>query len=281
MSPDPTSWQFPVLAAVSAPFHIQGIRELSAEEQSKIDSFTKVSVDARNRFKLFTILQKNYDDWTKYIQSLFTQDDGFNEDEMVNLDRLQLNYLSSAKSLLDQFRQHWIQVYRNTDKASEYDEFLKTLENNSWAFAFFQDLRNFTQHCGLPTGNYSRNVNINSINIRIEADSAWLMAHYARWDKSKLSADRGKLNLLELLREYHQYLHQYLGSFLAHEFAPALLEAHNFFSGLAREVYDVHPKAAFKIITSIIRNGNSFNFEFKTPPANLLGSIGITITNNG
>jgi hypothetical protein len=64
MNPDPTTWKFPVLAALSAPFHIQGIRELTEEEQVNTSEYTKIAADARNRFKLFTILTKNYQSGT-------------------------------------------------------------------------------------------------------------------------------------------------------------------------------------------------------------------------
>jgi len=278
MNADPTLWKFPVLAALSPPFHIQGIRELSEEEQTRSAEYTEVAVDARNRFKLFTILRKNYQEWSDYTRSLFTQEEGFTDDEIAELDRLQLNYLSSAKSLIDQFRQHWVQSHRNTDREKEYNDFIGRLGRNSWAFSFFQDLRNFTQHCGLPTGNYARTVNINSINILIEADVHWLLAHYDRWDKSKLTEVHGPLNLLELMREYNVYLHEHFGAFLAAEFAPSLLDAHNFFASLAKEVIDLQPKAQFKILTTVTKNGNSFNYTLKTPPSNLLGSIGISMT---
>ena len=98
MNPDPTTWKFPVLAALSAPFHIQGIRELTEEEQVNTSEYTKIAADARNRFKLFTILTKNYQEWNTYTQSLFTPQEGLTGDEMTELDRLQLNFLSSAKS---------------------------------------------------------------------------------------------------------------------------------------------------------------------------------------
>jgi hypothetical protein len=80
-----------------------------------------------------------------------------------------------------------------------------------------------------------------------------------------LTEDRGQLNLLELMREYYVYLHEHFGNFVATEFAPALLDAHNFFAGLSREVADLHPKAQFRILTSFKKEGNSLNFAFDTP----------------
>ena len=279
MNPDPQTWKFPVLAAFSsAPWHIQGIRELTLDEQVKLRQFIDIAVAARNRFKLFTILAKNYQQWEAYTQSLFTAKEGFTEDEMTELDRLQLNFFSSAKSLLDQFKQHWVHAHRKTERAKEYKAFIAGLEERSWAFAFFQDLRNFTQHCGLPTGNYARHVNINSITVRVEASSQWLLEHYENWDKSKLTTEHGQLNLLKLMREYYVCLQGDFGTFVATEFAPSLVDAHAFFAALAREVADLHPKAQFEILTSFTRAGSSLNFTFETPPSNLLGSIGITVT---
>ena len=278
MDADPNKWKLPVLAAVTGPnFNIHGIRELSSEEQRKLEEYTKLTAQARSRFKLFTILQKNYREWWGYTRSLLTPGDNLESDEMLELDRLMLNFLSSAKSVIDHFRQEWIQAFRKTEKEALFAAYIKKLEDGCWAFAFFQDLRNFTQHCGLPIGNYSRNSNFSSVTLSISADSEWLIDHYSRWEKSQLTKEKGKLDLLKLCQDYFVRLHQDFGNFVAQAFAPKLLEAHNFFAGLSNEVKSTKPNGNIRIITALNVRSDGLDFEFIAPPEDLLGSLGIVV----
>ena len=279
MNNDPTTWTYPVIAAIAGPgMRITGIRELTVDEVSKVKEYAKVCSAARNRFKLFAILQKNYSQWREYIQSLLKPGDDLDDDQMVELDRLQLNFLSSAKSLLDHFRQEWTQKHRKTPKEKEFNIFIQRLEKVSWAFAFFQDLRNFTQHCGLPVGNYSRSFSASSVTLTVACDSEWLVEHFSGWGKSKLTRANGKLDLISLTRDYFVQLQQNFGNFVATEFAPGLLETHNFFAGMAKEVADVNPRATFHLLTGYTRNGDQISFQISTPPSDLLGSLGITVS---
>ncbi|WP_218280050.1 hypothetical protein [Verrucomicrobium spinosum] len=261
----------------SSNFDVKAVRELSDAEQAKIEEYTKVGAHARNRFKLFAILRRNYEQWGNYVRSLLTPTKDLVEDEMLELDRLLLNFQSSAKSVIDHFRQDWIQVHRGSPDEVKFQECLQHLESSSWAFAFFQDLRNFTQHCGLPVGNYSRNVDASSVRLSIEADSRWLVERYKKWDKSRLKEGDGRLDLINLTDDYYIRLSHDFANFVAQAFAPTLFDAHNFFAGLANEVSDRFPGAEYKIVQGIRINGNKLTFDFGTPPANLLGWLGISV----
>ena len=133
---DPTTWNYPVIVGVVGPsMNISSVvRELTDDERAKLEDYRKICSDARNRFKLFTILQRNYAQWSNYIQSLLKPGEDLSPDEMVELDRLLLNFLSSAKSVLDHFRQHWTQAHRSTPKNDAFKEFIRKLEQGSWAF---------------------------------------------------------------------------------------------------------------------------------------------------
>jgi len=278
MNSDPESWNYPVLAGITGPgMHITGIRELTTNEVAKVDEYATVWSDARSRFKLFTILQRNYRQWKDYIQSLLVPDGDLDDDQMVELDRLQLNFLSAAKSLLDHFKTHWTQKHRNTPRDKAFVDFIHKLEDVCWAFAFFQDMRNFTQHCGLPVGVYSRNVSANSVKLTVACDSEWLLDNYSGWGKSKLKKEHGRLDLISLTQDYFIRLKQDFGNFVATEFAPELLGAHNFFASMAKEVEDFNERAEFHLITGHTRDGEKFNFQFSSPPANLLGSLGLIV----
>jgi len=280
MNTDPKTWEFPVLGGLiskGTTFNIVALRSLTADEQKKNEAYSQVAANARNRFKLFTILKGNYEQWWSYTRSLLVPAENLDDDEMVELDRLLLNFQSAAKSVIDQFRQEWIQQFRGKSEENQYDEYIKKLEAGCWSFAFFQDLRNFTQHCGLPVGNYARNGTPNSVSLQIEADPEWLLQRYKRWEKSGLRKEHGRLDLIKLTQEYFMCLQQNLGSFVANAFVPGMLEAHDFYAGLAKELVSQHPEAQFKIITRFNIVENRMDFQFKTPPANLLAWIGITV----
>ena len=56
-----------------------------------------------------------------------------------------------------------------------------------------------------------------------------------------------------------------------------MLDAHNFFAAMAKDVTDFNPRAEFHLITGYTRDGDKFNFQFSSPPANLLGSLGLIV----
>src|SRR5688572_23039949 len=65
-------------------------RDLTEDELKNHQSFASVVGEARNRLKLFRILDRNYQEWTNYLSSLLTTNRGDHDDEMLHLDRLLL-----------------------------------------------------------------------------------------------------------------------------------------------------------------------------------------------
>ena len=283
MGTDITKWRLPALIGIDQSFKIRLVRELTDEEQKNLKDFTTADSDARNRFKLFIILERNHQQWLNFVQSLRADQEGLIDDEMIELDRLQLNYQTAARSLLDHFRQHWKQTFKNTPSSGRLDALIENLEKNEWSFAFFQDLRNFTQHNGLPVGNYSRSRNSNGVMLQVQADSAWLIERDRRgnsWTRSKLKKQHGKLDLVDLTARYHDCLRKDFGNFVAKAFAPELLPAHNFFARLAQEVTAADPKSTFKILERVSGAGDRLNLTYSMPPTDLLGSLGISVSQN-
>lgn len=278
MNNDPTKWKLPVLAVVTGPgIHIDAIRELTEDEQDKLAEYTKIAASANNRFKLFAILSRNYEEWWNYTRSLLAAGGELVSDEMLELDRLLMNFLSSAKSVLEHFKQEWTQIYRKTEREGDFKIYIKKLEDNCWAFAFFQDMRNFTQHCGLPVGTYSRNTNATSVTLAVQADAEWLLDHYKKWDKSKLTKDKGLFDLITLCQDYHLRLKRDFGQFVATAIVPSLGDAHNFLARLSNEAKQHNPNGEYKLITKLNMKSDGIDFQFSMPPSDLLGSLGITL----
>lgn len=278
-STDPKSWKFPVLASLyGGPLDFTPIRELSDEETQELEHHKSLWIAAKNRFVLFKILNRNYSVWVNYIHSLLTSGDNLNDDQKAELDRLLMNFLSSAKALIDHFKQHWVQKHRDSEREKEFLDFTNRLCAEEWAFGFFQDLRNFTQHCGLPVGNYQRSCSDTSVELIIGCDSAWLCENYDGWKKSNLDSDDGFLNYVSLTRAYWARLNQDLGRFLSREFAPPLIDTHNFFANLQKESLAIKSDSKYGLITGYDVHGeNQFTYHWSSPPIDLFGDLGITV----
>jgi hypothetical protein len=46
-------------------------------------------------------LHRNYEEWWRYIQSLLRPVDGLSEPELLEIDRLLMNFMTAAKSVID------------------------------------------------------------------------------------------------------------------------------------------------------------------------------------
>ena len=181
---------------------IRRLRALTEEEHRLYTDFLSITVKARNRFRMFKLLELNYRAWDTLIKALL-RPETLHEDEMLELDRMLLNFLTSARALLDHFTQYYVQTHRGTPQEDKFRDYLETVIIKDWAFAFFQDFRNFIQHCGLGVCNYSKHVGHRSVELKVEADAVWLLQHYNRWACSKLQISHGKLDLITLVQEYY------------------------------------------------------------------------------
>jgi hypothetical protein len=225
-------------------FHI--IRNLTEEEIANYEKYTPLIAEANNRFKLFRILDKNYKEWTNYINSLLTaqQRDDF-ENDWLELDRLLLNYLSSAYTIQEHFLVSFRRRFRqNTEKLKEYDDFINKLCQTSWEFAFFLDFRGHVQHNGLGVGRYNREVHSTSVILNITHEAADLVAENKNgqsWSRSKLTAGKGTLNLVDLLHDFHGHMRQNFGTYVAKTFFSHLFPIAQFYSNLTNEVRQIEP----------------------------------------
>jgi hypothetical protein len=221
-------------------FHF--FRALEAKEIADHNKFTTIIAEARNRFNLFRILGQNYSEWKSYIESLLNAKMSHDGDEMLQLDRLLLNYLTCAYTIQEHFKVSFQRRFRkNAAKQKEYRDFLDGLCRASWPFGFFLDFRGHVQHCGLGIGEFHREVNATSVVLAITHDSAKLVAESKTWPRSKLTGKEGKLELVKLLDEFHARMLQHYAGFVAKTFFPELFPAAEFYGRLTEEVRRVDP----------------------------------------
>jgi hypothetical protein len=125
-------------------------RKLEANEITDHEKYIPVFIEAQNRFNLFRILAQNYSEWNSHVNSLLNATTSNTGNEMLELDRLLLNYLTCAYTIQEHFKVSFQRRFRNDEaKQKERSDFIDGLCKASWPFAFFLDFRNHVQHCGL------------------------------------------------------------------------------------------------------------------------------------
>jgi hypothetical protein len=147
-------------------FRIKQIRALNSEELSEFNAALVEMVEFSSHLALFRILEKNFvelmaayrvfrDDFMRSREMNPTKNDAI----LDEINRLLINYLSSFRTVID----HYETRYTRLDRAgSNHLASFKTATSNafdsSFSYQFIYKLRNYVQHCGLPSGWRTPNV---------------------------------------------------------------------------------------------------------------------------
>lgn len=263
-------------------FHF--FRDLEAKEIAHHEKFTPIIAEARNRFNLFQILGQNYSEWKSYVNSLLNAKTSHDGGEMLQLDRLLLNYLTCAYTIQEHFKVSFQRRFRkNAAKQKEYSNFIDGLCKASWPFAFFLDFRGHVQHCGLGIGEFNRQVNATSVIVTITHDAAKLVAENKTWPRSKLTGKEGKLELVTLLDEFHARMLQHYAGYVAKTFFPELFPAAEFYGCLTEEVRRVDPDLRMffhKKDLDLKTEGDkqTLNLQLTFAPNDVFAELGVRVT---
>lgn len=135
------------------------IRILSQSDFEKYSEYIVKLIFLKNDENLFKIVELNYLDFISkidYITNKFSIGEINTEEQQylhLEINRLILNLLSSIRTYLDH-----TETRLNREYGIESEEFKifktetsRTYDEN-FAYRFLYKLRNFSQHCGLPTG---------------------------------------------------------------------------------------------------------------------------------
>jgi hypothetical protein len=264
--------------------NIYFLRDLNAQEVADHEKYTAIIAEAQNRFNLFRILSQNYFEWNSYVNSLLNATTKHDGNEMLQLDRLLLNYLTCAYTIQEHFKVSFQRRFRKDEaKQREYKEFVENLCKLSWPFAFFLDFRGHVQHCGLGIGEFNREVNATSVVLSITHDAAKLVAENREWPHSKLLAEQGKLDLVMLLDEFHSRTLQHYAGYVVKTFFPELFPAAEFYGHLTEEVRRVDPDSRMffhkkDLDLKIEGDKQLLNLQLTLVPNDLFTEFGIHIT---
>ena len=217
------------------------IRPLSAAEIKFDREAAPIYFEASNRLGLFTILKENYNAWCQSIQEHLSPGKNVMPKHR-ELDRLMFNFLAAAYGIVEHFETSYRRRFKkNSSKLQEYKDFVSHLCKNSWAVAFFLDFRNYVQHVELPIGHISRSEQRNSVSISVTQDAGKLLKASNRWPHSKLSADKGTIDLISLTDDFYITFVRNYGDLVARTFYPELKKIDSFFRQLTLEVRSHHP----------------------------------------
>jgi hypothetical protein len=143
--------------------NIKGVKELSKQEYDEYTKAkTRLMLFSRDQ-RLFEVVRMNYYDLQnalKKYQEEYIQNPSMDflrmESMYLDLNRLILNYLSTARAFVDQSR-HNIST-RCGEDSQRYKNFEKACSiayDGCFSYRFLDKLRNYVQHCGMPLGKLS------------------------------------------------------------------------------------------------------------------------------
>ena len=265
----------------SATSNLSRVRPLTEDEITRDEEARPIFAEARERLKLFQILELNYKAWEGHLRSEMTPGKG-KQDGYLTLDQLMLNFLSTVYAITEHFRLSYRQRHKKDEsKLEELSSFVKKLQENSWAVAFFADFRNYVQHCALPIGNYNRNETSHGVRIDVTHDASKLCDAYRGWEKSQLTPEHGTLDLIDLTTECYHRLRKDYGGFIAGVFYPELVEMDSFYWSLTQEVRKRDPRARMVFLTDHKETKHRTKVELKMtftfPPNAVFDELGMTI----
>lgn len=179
---------------------ITTIRPLSPQEFEAFETARR-EIDKYFRSRqLFATALLNHDEYVetdkKYVEDLSVCPDiGMDYlDRMVfNLNRRILNFLSSVRTFLDHNETELNRSQRDSEMAF-FKELLKKNYDESFAYRFLYQLRNYVQHCGMPVGNVLINAEKDSsvsggkrVTVSVVFDRDTLLNRFKDWNTAKKS----------------------------------------------------------------------------------------------
>lgn len=199
------------LAAIDSP-NISGVRKLSEHEYFKIYENIRLLEKFSKDEDLYNIIELNHEDLlqrVEFYKNRFSKDQqmGFEliTNQFMDLNRLILNLLSSIRTYLDHTE---TKIKReNTIHSEEYKLFKRlTTESfdNNFSYRFLAKLRNYSQHCGLPSGSLNIHSEVDEQTLTIFIDRDNLLNDYNSWGvivTNELKKQPEKFDILPLIEQ--------------------------------------------------------------------------------
>jgi hypothetical protein len=143
-------------------YEVNGIRELTKQEFDLFSGYIIALTKLESDENLLKIVEMNAKEVNmvvdKYVE-MYESSKGsmtFMSDIMLDVNRLVLNYLSSIRTYLDHTETRLKREYGdNSEEYLKFKDLTSAAYDENFSYRFLYKLRNYAQHCGLPTGSIS------------------------------------------------------------------------------------------------------------------------------
>jgi hypothetical protein len=178
--------------------------ELSAEQFSKFVESGKCIEELTQTRRLLKFVEQNEEDINNFLEATVRSlteksklKNSVGKKELdplyLNVNRLLLNYLSSMRTFLDHSRAYLSRKYgKVSTELTEFEQMLSAFFDNSFTYRFFDKLRNYAQHVGIPVHFYSFHTHYDdkkqtvSGTLEIQFNRKKLLESYDGWGKHVL-----------------------------------------------------------------------------------------------
>lgn len=171
----------------------------------------------RNHDELYQTINLFMTDWEKALQSFKASQEKGAKIFLNEISRLLLNYLSSAKTLIDHTRKLYQEEYKNLSFSKVYQNKINETFAESPLAKFIQDLRNYSLHRSIPISGFSYDI----VSTNKDSEKVYLVKkNLLEWNgwttkaKEFLDTSNEEIILLQLInkytkkiKEFHEWFH--------------------------------------------------------------------------
>lgn len=253
------------------------IRELSPSQLAEFNLIqTKFNL-LRQRLSLLHILEQNFSTFGSFINQLQASGNMNATRALSEMNRHFMNYLSSGYSLREHLETLLKRDFgRKSEQVVLFRQLLEFLEKNYFEYAFFQDFRNYVQHCGFPVGGMHVVQDKKGSSLRLTHSKIALLKEYNSWEKSMLSKrPEGEFDLIALVKIHHQIVIKEFSSIILTEYGKSLDVVQNYFLKLHSEAKAVKKDAEARIILQVDGDSSKGGVGFQDIPLNPMVELGL------
>jgi len=197
--------------------------------------------------------------------------------DVVELNRLLMNYVYSTYSLREHLKTHIFRDFgRESEAAEMYGRFLHNVEQKSRSYAFMQDFRNYVQHCGFPVGKAFSKESINGRVLSLLYPKCDLLSNYAGWGKSRLREwPEAEIDLSAITAEYHEVIIKEFPAVILAAYGSEIGKNVAYFASLHDEAKNLESSAIAVMVTSECFREDGGNCTLEEIPYKPLAELGL------
>ena len=256
--------------------HVRRIRDISGPVYDEFKRLENEFQRLRRRFSLLFILEENYRALDAYIR-MMADKDRKEVPQLHQVLRHLMNYIFTAYALREHLETALKRDFgRRSVAVQKWEQLLSLLETRQFPYAFFQDFRNFVQHCGFPAGNVVVTDDVQQAWVRITYSKKQLLGDYNDWEKSHLAKwPQDELDIVAMAAAHHKVITEEFPIVIVANYGGNLPAMQECFKGFHAEARKVDSSAVAVIIESEHNEAESKHL-LQPIPKDALGELGLS-----